>query len=38
MKMEHPEEEITFYDYEYKYDDVINEDKFDCSGARQLIR
>ena len=34
MKMEHPEEEIILYDYEEKYDYVINKEEVYCEGVR----
>ena len=36
--MENPDEEIITYEYEDKYDDVIDEEEVDCTGVRLSTR
>ena len=36
--MEYPEEEMILDDDEDKYDDVINEEEFDCAGVQRSSR
>ena len=37
MQMDHPKVEMTLYDEEEKYDDIIDEYEVDCIGVRKEI-